>query len=147
MYDWNLLSPQQRNLLVATLVMDWQPAPCTEGEINEYAGYWLCTCGWQSREIVGNGTPTAHMKPMPDYTTDMNAAWEVLLRVAVGKKPHDGSAELDARASSFFCELCNVTDMLDPGELYPAFDMLSFAVRWTPESICKAALTMIGLVQ
>ncbi len=74
--QWSALTPEERDALVHSKVLVLPlNVPCTDGQIDEHMGiYWRCTCGWISDFQVGEDTSTAHSKPIPHYTTSMDAA-------------------------------------------------------------------------
>ncbi len=80
--DLRSLSPEERatrlDEAVHEHVMHLKEEPCTDGQLDEYmAEYWSCTCGWISDFYVGTDHDTTHTKPIPAYSTSMDAAWLV----------------------------------------------------------------------
>lgn len=94
---WSEMSERERDTLVATHVFGWKPIPCPEqGEswddaqlnYNETYRYWYC-CHCLIGENAYTGEAVEDVWPLIQhqptnpplaYTTDMNAAWQVVER-------------------------------------------------------------------
>lgn len=128
--DW-----QKLNVLIHEKVMGLSVAPCKDGEINiRYGGYWECSCGWMSPETIDhyNGPFVAHNRPVPAYSTDMDAALSVLKHVA--------QVDVASDKEELTYELFGHTW----GDL-STFQAIDTVCAWTPEQVCLACLKAVGV--
>jgi Phage ABA sandwich domain len=79
--DWKALTPEQRNRLIATKVMDWTEQPCDldahpEMELAIYSDGFACCprCGVYDHI----GSLEHDIIPPPPYSTSMDAAWLIV---------------------------------------------------------------------
>lgn len=140
---WIEMSEQERDRLVATTVMGWQERPCdldeTGGELTLYDSGDACCprCG-----VYDHINSFEHGMLQPaHYTTNMDAAWQVLKAMA---------SRYDAQAEFVNEPFAQFVDELLPnsgGEIWTAWKCMATEVaKWTPESICIAALKACGVV-
>lgn len=127
MINWQELSPEQRNRLVAEKVMGWKSKNCN-GEIGEKSissdGWYCLKCGYSGYW----GDDQEHEQVPLHYTTDMNVAMEVIHHFTVPIaiwKGHD-----------FTCKFLGV--FADEKPSYGISKNLA-------EAICKAALRSVGV--
>src|ERR1700738_279087 len=104
--QWSKTDNDANDLLVATVVMGWTTKLCT-GTIldhSELPGEWECgVCGYRG-DYEEN---SAHMALPPRYSTDMNAAMEVL------KCMYTPSPEWDERTMLFINYLDGEDECID----------------------------------
>jgi len=129
------MTPEEINQLVAEKIMEWTPKPCnleeTKREVIYYDdGYVECPCC----KVMKHIDDFEHgIIPPPRYSTDMNAVWHVLRKMAEQK----GAVFLNFRHLL----------LKDSGdEIYPASDLLESMTDWTPVTICEVALKAIGVI-
>lgn len=152
-FKWATMRDIQRNALIAEKIMGWQWVPYTFYDSGQADQLWLLpnaqsvadlTPGeWtyyeedaQGQRIGNRYLPTW----IPHYTTDMNAAWEVLQAM---------STRYSAQSEFVDEPFAQFVDVLLPnsgGEIWTAWKCMATEVaKWTPESICKASLKSVGI--
>lgn len=133
---WEEMTPEQQNTSIAEKVMGWQPKPCdleeTDGELTIYDNGDACCPRCSAYEHISS---LKHgMIPPPHYNTSMDAAWQVLQKMAMRWSAQD--EYVDEPFARF------VGDLLpnSGGEIWTAWEcMANNIARWTPEAICRAA--------
>ena len=142
--NWAEMSPEQKDNLIAEKIMDWQPMICTATHPHIYVNsehQVLCKkCGYTEDEVYLSKLHThvywKHATPMPRYTESMDAAWQVLRRMA--------EQEFEELHSAFAYRL-GVTFATQEGFDTFAANLDQLA-SWTPEKICLAALKATGML-
>lgn len=151
MIKWNELTPEHRNLLVAQTVFNYQPVMCdVEGRDERYvqvydSGETYCRkCHGRGNIGYTDGHPLAfehQIVPPKLYTTDMNAAWEIV-------KQMNQDAIYSRRIQFWqFVQLVlssrlNTNGLMVKGTIAAYPDLLWFL---TAEDICIAALKKCGV--
>jgi len=140
---WSELTPEQRNRLVYDQIM--KPVMCN--------GPWhihtlpdgarqicRCTCGYEcANELPAQ--PASHERPvwsLVPYSTDMNAAWEIVEHFA--KLPDD---PFESRWKKYqFIHDLGMLPCDSPSWYDISYEILA---SWTPALICLAALKAYGV--
>ena len=131
---WSLLSPEDRDRLVAEKIMGWQPVQCDEDvELTVYddGDAWCPRC--HAREHINSFDHD--IIPPPAYTRSLDAAWQI--------------AELE-RFSHVELMRYSIGDVIDPAYKYDCRLITNgeafHSFGYTPqEAICLAALRAAGL--
>ena len=131
--NWDALTEDERDRLVAEKVMNWQPQAECDGSIGELPispDGWFCEkCGYNR----GWGSSFTHEELPPGYTESMDKAWLVIRKLA----------EADYRKRDTFMEVIDVDSI---GNDWDESGMtLKGLAQLTPEKICKAALIAVGI--
>lgn len=147
--NWDELSPEQKNALIAKKVMGWKPGAC-DGEIGEKS---ISPDGWYCQKCGHSGywgDDQEHEQVPPRYTTDMNAAWKIAEKMVARMGWDD--LEFKWRGPIFKPEYEYLTTEGYPLSttcwyVHVEFDgKRKFICADTPqEAICKAALKSLGV--
>lgn len=139
---WTELSEQERDVLVASKVMRWQPKPCdleeTDEELTLYGSGDVCCprCGAYGHiNAFEHGTI-----PPPHYTTSMDVAWQVLQKVLDDSK---GYAQMTLYHTGGYLALRIHMQDGDKDRFLPPVhveDEMS-----APKILCIAALRAVGV--
>lgn len=161
-FKWATMRDIQKNALVAEKIMGWQWVPYTfydaappddqlwllpdgQSVTRLTSGEW--TYYLDEPEVYPENSPfplphkdNRHLPYwIPPYTTSMDEAWEVLQAM---------SARYNAQAEFVDEPFAQFVDELLPnsgGEIWTAWKCMATEVaKWTPESICIAALRACG---
>ncbi len=128
---WSALSPEQRDTHIAEKIMG-NPISC-KGELrlsmlDEVSPvWWRCLVCGMAGECLFKDVPQNHLPPIPHYSTDMDAAWRIVVKLK--------GAVLDASYKHDML-LCRATFVTVDSE-YHAYGRM-------PEAICIAALRANG---
>lgn len=126
--NWQTLTPEQRDRIVAEKIFHWQPVPCDE-ELTIYDDGMAFCYGCKQRDHISafEHDVIAH----PAYTTSMDAAMSVLRTVVkLETCDHDVLSE----------ELWDTVN----GDIWPPTYATKMVCDWTPEKICLTALKSAG---
>ena len=135
--NWEAMTPEQRDILVHTEIMQRTQEPCQAGQLDPFMGsYWLCSCGWVSDFYIGEGS-TEHTIPVPRYTQSMDAAWLVV--------EHFKGATLHVLLPCV--TYYKAPDMRYSVKLYKDSEYNGYETteKSMPLAICKAALQGVGV--
>ena len=149
---WHALTPEEQNQLVAATLFGWQPVPCPEqgkswdeADLDWYksARKWYCTrCKVSCEDVEAWERVTHHpTNPCRNYTTDWNAAMEVLRVMA--QRYHPDQRTVDPMYETFTNAL--LEDAHGTWGDVLGLEMPSIVATWTPERLCLAALRAYGV--
>ncbi len=138
--NWEEMTPEQKDALVAEKVMEWRPTLCeaTEKDIfyaaesAEKVRIHCSKCGYQDREgIIYRGKIYwVHSVPQPRYTQGMDAAWLVVEKMSeIPTKPWIGELPPNTWFMHYF----------EKASLWAC------SAEEAAEEICKAALQALGV--
>jgi hypothetical protein len=146
--DWNALTPGQWNRLVAEKVMGWTEQPCDldahpEMELAIYSDGFACCPRCGVYDHIGS---LEHGSiPPPPYSTSMDAAWLVLLKLVGDFEQWSDKGPATDALDAFADELLRHGYSYADDEIYPAIEVFAIIKTWTPERIGLAALRAVGV--
>lgn len=142
-YNWDTMTPEERNMLVHERVMGkplevpctgaitWKPDPFN----NKQLGYWVCEFGHHGVKHEAHFVKAA---PLP-YTQSMDDAWLVVRRV---NNP-DSPAFPDYQDYARFIDA--LEEIVGSDCFFDLFYCDKDGDHLTPERLCKAALIAVGV--
>ena len=159
---WENLTAEEKNKLIHEKVMGHASyVPCYGAVINTKQRYtnssgasewyiWKCdACGkeyisHEENYPLSNRLPHheyfAEKPEIPKYSQSMDAAWLVLQKIAA--RFDENEKYLDEIFYQFQHELLDDSG----GEIWTSYELMARMAKWTPSTICIAALKAVGCV-
>jgi Phage ABA sandwich domain len=134
--DWNSLSPERRDTLIAEKIMRWHPEECKPESYQVVANLDSYRCYKCGKHAPIESGYYYHLQKTPRYSTSMDAAWLIVERMTQLREPVYGSP-----FRIFTMELRNQADR----HLHESDWIYNFFLSLTPEAICIAALRACGI--